>query len=58
MERSLIKQREEQRYRRSLIYKNAHFMDVRRIRPLFLPPRPRRNQYTPVYSYAKRTRFA
>lgn len=24
-------------------------MDVRRIRPLFLPPHPRRNQYTPIY---------
>ena len=25
-------------------------MDVRRIRPLFLPPHPRRNQYTPIYN--------
>ena len=25
-------------------------MDVRRIRPLFLPPRPRRNRYTPTTS--------
>ena len=25
-------------------------MDVRRIRPLFLPPRPRRNRYTPTAS--------
>ncbi len=23
-------------------------MDARRIRPLFLPPRPRRNRYTPL----------
>ena len=25
-------------------------MDARRIRPLFLPPRPRRNRYTPTVS--------
>ena len=47
MERSPLKQREEQCCRCSLIYKGAHFKDGRRIRPLFLPPRPRRNQYTP-----------
>ena len=49
-ERSLLKQREEQCCRCSLIYKSAHFKDGRRIRPLFLPPRPRRNQYTPISS--------
>ena len=50
MERSPLKQREEQCCRCSLIYKGAHFKDGRRIRPLFLPPRPRRNQYTPISS--------
>jgi hypothetical protein len=49
-ERSLIKQREEQCYRCSLIYKAARFMAVRRRRPLFLPPRPRRNRFIPASS--------
>ena len=47
-ERSLIKQREEQCYRCSLIYKVARFMAVRRRRPLFQPPRPRRNRDIPA----------
>ena len=46
--RSLLKQRGEQRIRCSLMYKVARFMDARRIRPLFLPPHPRRNQYIPA----------
>ncbi|MEG1107728.1 MAG: hypothetical protein RSC51_03945, partial [Oscillospiraceae bacterium] len=28
--------------------KGAHFLDGRRIRPLLLPPRPRRNRYIPM----------
>ena len=43
-----VKPQRELRYRCSLIYKVAHFKDVRRIRPLFPPLRPRRNQYAPV----------
>ena len=42
-----VKPQRELRYRCSLIYKVAHFKDVRRIRPLFPPLRPRRNQYAP-----------
>ena len=52
--RSLLRQREEQDFRCSLIYKLAHFMDGRRIRPLFLPPHPRRNQCIPVYALRRR----
>jgi len=29
-------------------------MDGRRIRPLFLPPHPRRNQYIPVFALRRR----
>ena len=47
-ERSPLKQREELYRCCSLIYKDAHFMDAGRIRPLFLPPHPRRNRYTPL----------
>ena len=47
-ERSPLKQREELYRCCSLIYKDAHFMDAGRIRPLFLPPHPRRNRYTPA----------
>ena len=54
-ERSLIKQREEQCYRCSLIYKVARFMAVRRRRPLFLPPHPRRNRYIPASDRAHST---
>ena len=54
-ERSLIKQREEQCYRCSLIYKAARFMAVRRRRPLFLPPRPRRNRDIPSSDRAHST---
>ena len=46
MERSRLKPRRAQRYRWRLIV-FAHFKDVRRIRPLFPPLRPRRNQYAP-----------
>lgn len=46
--RWLIKQPGEQSCCCSLIYKSTHFKDVRRIRPLFLPPHPRRNRNTPV----------
>ena len=28
-------------------------MDARRIRPLFLPPHPRRNRYIPICKYAE-----
>ena len=49
-ERSPLKQREELYRCCSLIYKDAHFMDAGRIRPLFLPPHPRRNRYTPAAS--------
>ena len=45
--RWLIKQPGEQSCCCSLIYKSTHFKDVRRIRPLFLPPHPRRNRNTP-----------
>ena len=46
--RWLIKQPGEQSCCCSLIYKSTHFKDVRRIRPLFLPPHPRRNRNTPA----------
>jgi len=42
-----VKPRLEQFYCCSLIYKVAHFKDGRRIRPLILPPHPRRNRYGP-----------
>ena len=45
--RWLIKQPGEQTCCCSLIYKSTHFKDGRRIRPLFLPPHPRRNRNTP-----------
>ena len=51
-ERSLVKQREEQVRCCSLIYKVARFMAVRRRRPLFLPPHPRRNQIIPASEWA------
>jgi len=35
----------------SLIYKDAHFKDGRRIRPLRSTPHPRRNQYIPMGAY-------
>ena len=46
--RWLIKQPGEQSCCCSLIYKVTHFKDGRRIRPLFLPPHPRRNRNTPA----------
>ncbi len=30
-------------------------MDARRIRPLFLPPHPRRNRYIPIYKREEKT---
>ena len=54
---SLLKQREEQFCCCSLIYKFAHFMDGRRIRPLFRIPHPRRNQYGPMGSREQNSRL-
>ena len=45
--RSRLKPRRVRSYCCSLIYKDAHFLDGRRIRPLLAPPRPRRNRYAP-----------
>ena len=46
--RACLKRRPERNYRSQLILKVPAFMDVRGIRPLIPPPRPRRNHCSPM----------